>query len=297
MGNVKTIVAALDLEAGSDAVLRRAAQLAADHGARLVAVHVIEAPLRSPALAPSLSEQSERALEAHLSREAEAAISALLAGGALLSAETDVCVGAPHAVITGVADKQDADLVVIGPGKCHSLGEKILGSTADRVVRTSPAPVLVARGRSAVPYRKVAAAVDFSAQSAAAAKSARRLAPAAQFELVHAFSVPLTFEQAMLRAATSEADRQAYRAAKLASAREALSQFGREVFGSETVGTQLLDGEPGPALARLARSGDIDLLALGPNGHGLILRTLLGSVTQRVLREAACDVLVATVPD
>lgn len=44
MGDVKTIVAALDLETDSDAVLGRAVQLTTEHGARLVVAHVIEAP-------------------------------------------------------------------------------------------------------------------------------------------------------------------------------------------------------------------------------------------------------------
>ncbi len=295
METVKTIVAALDLEAGSDAVLARAVQLATEHGARLVVVHVVEAP--SLALAPSPPERHETDLEARLTHQAQAAISALLAEGGSVSADVEVGFGAPHAVITDVAGTRGADLVVIGPGQYHSLGEKVLGSTADRVVRTSPVPVLVVRDRSAARYRRVAAAVDFSPQSAAAAKSALRLVPAARFELVHAFSIPLTFEQAMLRAGTSETDMQAYRSAKRASAHKRLSRFVREVFGTETVGTHILDGEPAPSLLRLARSGDIDLLALGPNGRGVILRTLLGSVTQRVLREAAGDVLVASVPD
>lgn len=292
---MKTIVAALDMEAGSDAVLARAVQLATEQGARLVVVHVVEAS--SPVLTPLTSERHETDLEAHAVRQAQAAISALLAEGGSASADVEVGFGAPHAVVTDVAGRRGADLIVIGPGHYHSLGEKVLGSTADRIVRTASAPVLVVRNRSAAPYRRVAAAVDFSPQSAAAAKSARQLAPAARFELVHAFSIPLTFEQAMLRAGTSGADIRAYRSAKTASARKKLSRFVREVFGTTTIGTQCLDGEPAPALLRLAGSGGIDLLALGPNGRGVILRTLLGSVTQRMLREAACDVLVASVSD
>lgn len=283
MGDMKTIVAALDLEDGSHAVLARAVQLAREHGARLVVAHVVEAP-------------SEAGLEAHLNRDAHAAISALLADAGPMSADVEIAFGAPHTVITALAGAQDADLVVIGPGKGHTLGEKILGSTADRIVRASPAPVLVVRNPPLALYRRVAVAVDFSPQSAAAATDARKLAPAARLELVHAFSIPLTFEQAMLRAGTSEAGMAEYRSAKADSARKDLSRFARDVFGAAKVPTRILAGEPGPALVRLARSGDIDLLALGPNGRGVILQALLGSVTQRVLREAACDVLVSRVP-
>jgi len=294
MRDVKTIVAALDLEAGSDVVLGRAIQLAREHGARLVATHVIETDALSHAAA--LSARGETNLKESLRRQAHAAISALLFEGGPVSADVEVSFGAPHTVITSMANERDADLVVIGPGKGHSLREKVLGSTADRIIRAAPAPVLVVRNRPTGAYRRVAGAVDFSPQSAAAVKDARRLAPAARFELVHAFSIPFTFEQAMLRAGTSRAEMDAYRSAKADRARQDLWQFVRDVLGAQKIGTHFLEGEPGPALVRLAKSGDIDLLALGPNGRGVVLQTLLGSVTQRVLREAACDVLVARIP-
>lgn len=296
MGDVKTIVAGLDMEDVSEAVLGRAIQLATEHEARLVVVHVIETPSLSQAASASASDLSESALRDHLNRQARAAISNLLAQGGSPSADVEVAFGSAHTVITGVAGERGADFVVIGPGRGHSLSEKVLGSTADRVVRASPAPVLVVRNPSAGPYRRVAVAVDFSPQSAAAAKDARKLAPAARMDLVHALYIPLTFEQAMLRAGTSQADIGAYRSAKEDRARHDLSLFVRDVIGTGKVATHFLDCEPGPALVRLAKSRDIDLLALGPNGRGVVLQALLGSVTQRVLREAACDVLVATMP-
>lgn len=295
MGDVKTIVAALDLEADSDAVLRRAVQLAAEHGAWLVVAHVIEA--QSLSQAASLSERSESDLKEHLSRQAHAAISALLAEGELVSADVEVGFGVPHTVITTLASERGASLVVIGPGKYDSLGEKVLGSTADRVVRAASAPVLVVRNRPTGPYRRVAAAVDFSPQSVAAAKDAKKLAPAARLELVHALHIPLPFEQAMLRAGTSQADMEAYRSARADKARKDLSLFARDIASAEKVGTHLVEGEPGLALVRLAKRGDVDVLALGPNSRGVVVEALLGGVTQRVLREAACDVLVARISE
>lgn len=64
--------------------------------------------------------------------------------------------------------------------------------------------------------------------------------------------------------------------------------------GLDNAATQIREGEPGRTLARLARSRRVDLLVLGPHGRGVVLRALLGSVTQRVLREASCDILVAS---
>jgi len=49
-------------------------------------------------------------------------------------------------------------------------------------------------------------------------------------------------------------------------------------------------------LLRLARSRSVDVIAMGPRGHGLILQFFLGSVVQKLLRQAACDLLISRAP-
>jgi nucleotide-binding universal stress UspA family protein len=204
--------------------------------------------------------------------------------------------GSPHDIITRMAEKRHTDVIVVGPGKRRSLKEKVLGSTADRVIRTARTSVLVVRKKSEKPYRQVAIAVDFSPQSATAIKKARRLAPQATLQLIHAISIPQTFKQAMLSAGAPQIEIQKYRAARVEKARDDLSAFARATLRVGKVATRVLEGEPGPTLARLSRSRRIDLLAIGPHGRGVVYQTLLGSVTLRVLKEAECDVLVASKP-
>ena len=84
-----------------------------------------------------------------------------------------------------------------------------------------------------------------------------------------------------------------YRSARITKASHDLAGFALEVAGPSKTQKRNLQGVPGVVLGRLSRSSRVDLLALGPHGRNVILPTLLGSVTQRVLKEAACDVLVA----
>lgn len=291
---LKTILAALDLAEESDAVLAKAAQLAGEHGAWLVLLHVMEKEALSHAAAAS--GQSESDLRDQLGRQAAGRIDKSVAQlGRTRRTDVRVEVGSPHEVISRVADERSADLVVLGPGNSpgRSLREKVLGSTADRVIRTSPVPVLVVKTQAAEPYARVVVAVDFSPQSVSAAKEARDLAPNARLQLIHVVGVPLTFEQALLRAGTPQAEMDQYRLTRVAKARDELSIFARDQVGINDAALKILEGDPGPVLVRLARSKRMDLLALGPHGRGAVLQTLLGSVTQRVLREASCDVLVA----
>lgn len=289
------ILAALDMEAGSRAVLARAAQLAKGRAARLVLLHVIEPePLRQAADASGHAENELRdQLKLHTVKTLET-----LAIDTECTQRTDIRVefGAPHDVITRVAEEISADLIVIGPGKAsdQGLSEKILGSTADRVIRTSSAAILVVKRATAEPYRRVAVAVDFSPQSASAARQARSLAPDATIELVHVTEFPLAFEGALLRVGTSQSTIDKYHAARTDKSRRDLASFARRTVEDNKAVTRNLEGAPGPALVCLSRDRRIDLLALGPHGRGVVVQALIGSVTQRVLREAACDVLIAT---
>lgn len=292
MDKIGTVLAALDLETGSDAVLGRALQLAGAHAARLLVLHVIDAePLPQTAAHMKLDESE---LQDRLRRQAIAAIEPLVVAKER-TPRIDVRVefGAPHEVIAHAAREGHADMVVVGPGKGHALKDRILGSTADRVVRTCAAPILVVRTPAAAPYRTVAIAIDGSPQSARAFMAARRLAPDADFQLVHAVDIPMTFQQAMLRAGTSQAEIERYRTARAAKAREELAVFQRDVLRAPALPVRILDGEPGAVLVRLSKEARIDLLALGSQGRSAALQALLGSVARRVLGEAACDVLVS----
>lgn len=291
---IETVLTALDLEVGSKAVLARAAQLASAHAAWLVVLHVIEAePLYDVAAHMKVGESE---LREQLRRQAIAAIKPLIAESGR-TRRTDVWVGfgSPHEVITRVVRERHADLAVMGPGKGSTFKDKVLGSTADRVIRTSPAPILLVRKETTEAYRSVAVAVDGSPQSARAFVEARRLASEASFQLIHAVDIPLTFQQAMLRAGTSLVEIERYRAARADKAGEELSAFRRDTLRASELHLRILDGEPGPALVSFSKSEGVDLLALGSRGRGAALQALLGSVARRVLAEAACDVLVASI--
>jgi nucleotide-binding universal stress UspA family protein len=51
-------------------------------------------------------------------------------------------------------------------------------------------------------------------------------------------------------------------------------------------------GDPAAVLIEIAREADADLLIVGRRGSDFVTRTLLGSVAERVVQQAHCDVLV-----
>lgn len=70
----------------------------------------------------------------------------------------------------------------------------------------------------------------------------------------------------------------------------------RPVDGSIAVGHALLEGEPARELVAFARANDADLIVLGRQGRHDAGFDQLGSVTEEVLRNAPCSVLVARLP-
>jgi len=290
--SIRTIVAAVALETDNDPVIARAMQLARQHGARLVFIHVIEDVFhRDEALPASVD-------AATLQRTAEQAAGdrirgmigdALPQGGVDIILET----GKPYEVIHEIAQREQADILLIGPGNARSVRERVFGSTADRLVRIATSPVLVVRGAAVIPYAHVSVAMDFSAPARAAFEAAARLAGQAEMELVHMVEIPLTYEQAMLKAGTPKMEIQRYRRSKVSAARRQLVEFVTEPRGfSVEPSLRIVQGEASAALVRLSRSGRTDLLALGLHSRNKMARALLGSVARRVLQGAACDLLV-----
>jgi nucleotide-binding universal stress UspA family protein len=115
------IAVATDLSEASRRVFPAAALLARHFGARVVGVHVPEGG------APADPED----VRAFLGRDFEEA--------SVRIEKQPVWRGLVHA-----ATEEKADLIAIARQGADSLGEDILGTTTDRVLRHAPCPVLVA---------------------------------------------------------------------------------------------------------------------------------------------------------
>lgn len=74
---------------------------------------------------------------------------------------------------------------------------------------------------------------------------------------------------------------------------ELLDSMTKELnFGGVKVEKEVLSGEPYQAILDAAEKDKVDLIVMGNRGFSKIKRFFVGSVTQRVISEAACPVLV-----
>lgn len=286
---IRTIIAAIALEDGDESVALRAVGLAARHGARLVLLHVIESLPDGDISDLVPADGITRLLVTEASRSLER-----MAASAENRPEIRVEIGKAASVIDRLSRDHAADLLIIGPGKPQNLRERLFGSTADRLMRCSPCPILVVKRQGDGRYRRIIAAVDFSPMSFEAARIAAEIMPQARLDLIHILENPLAFEQAMLTAGTSQAGIEQYRQAKARTAAEALKAARTEI--PATGGSRVIRGDPATVLVRLTRSARTDLVALGVQGRSAVSDMLPGSVARRLLAASSCDLLLARAP-
>jgi nucleotide-binding universal stress UspA family protein len=60
---------------------------------------------------------------------------------------------------------------------------------------------------------------------------------------------------------------------------------------------RLITGDPAAAIARLAEDEHVELIVMGTHGRTGLLRLLMGSVAESVVRRAPCPVLTLKQPD
>lgn len=290
MKPLKTLLIATDFSAAARRAEERAALLAAEHEARLIVLHSLSGRALQrmrECLALSHAGAESRLLEhyrAALQRQAED-----LAARWRIEVTPRLVAGQAHREISRAAGDVGADLVVVGARGEHPSIAFFLGSTAERVVRESPAPVLVVRTEAREPYARVLAALDLTPHSSAVLEAARLVAPTASLTLGHAFEVP--FEGKLQFAGASEEEIDAYRREGRAHALAALRALAEEKADQADIRVE--HGIPDAVLLRLLRETSADLVVTGKHGGSEMIDLLLGSITKHLLRESGGDVLVA----
>jgi len=204
---------------------------------------------------------------------------------------------------TGIADAivrraamLAADLIVMGTHGRTGVKRLVVGSVAERVLRTAPCPVMVVPVHDAVPtstvsFKDIVCAIDFSDSSLAALRWALSLATEADARLLllHTIEVPPE-----LRASTVITDEEidelnaSARADALSRLRSLIPQ---EAAAFCSIQTATATGEAAHAILRFAAELNADLIVMGAQGHGALDRLIFGSKTRDVIAAATCPVL------
>jgi universal stress protein A len=144
---VREILVPTDFSEHSTAALKYAIRFAGQVGARITLLHVIETPVATPdsdVCYPTVE------LINQITLAAEQAVIRICEQEKLklpILGQTIVQIGVPPEVIKETARDQKSDLIIIATHGRTGLAHVVLGSTAEKVIRHAPCPVLVVRAR------------------------------------------------------------------------------------------------------------------------------------------------------
>lgn len=201
--------------------------------------------------------------------------------------ETHVVRGTPYRRINDLAEKVDADLIIIGSkGKHGRVRDSLVGSTTINMARTAVRPLLIERivERSGEPrvaeeklFSRVLHPTDFSENAQRAYNEFQTIKPSLEeADILHV----LTREQRRLDRSEEEIQTQ------LAEFREPLEEAGVETT------TSVRRGEAVEEIMAEEREFDPSLLLVGSRGMSRIRRLLLGSVTEDLIAKSESNILL-----
>ncbi len=207
--------------------------------------------------------------------------------------------GRPYQEIVRLAREIDADLIALSTRGHSGLKHLLLGSTAERVVRNAPCPVLVVRKRKqksktaseSFAIRTILVPVDFSTCSLSGTECAAFLArnlhstlrlfhvtyPYVEYVFVDRAGVRLS---GLIEAVQEEARQEM----------DALQQM--DFLRGVPVQTEIRAGHAIDEICGAAGQPDIDLVVTSTHGRTGLTHALIGSVAEHVVRYAECPVVV-----
>lgn len=208
-----------------------------------------------------------------------------------VSTVTEVLQGEPYSTILDYAELRDVDVIAMPTHGRGGLSRLLLGSTTERVVRTSDVPVLTIRPDSDVttthPYRNVLVPTDGSDCARAALETGVDVAreKTAGLHLLSVVDVTSLGADVRIQMQVQFLEENATEIVEDAT-EYATDASVEPVSGLVALGTSI----HGEILAYIDEH-DIDLVVVGTHGRTGFDRYMLGSVTEKLVRTSPIPVL------
>jgi len=198
----------------------------------------------------------------------------------------------PAQALHETAEEEDAGLIVVGSSHTGRFGRVLPGSTAERLLHGAPCPVAVVpngyRTRGMPDRLAVGCAFRATEDGNAALGAAEELALAlsASLRVMHVVEpMPWVYDSG-----ETSLDLREINASIRADAERAMNERVAGLSPRLRSVATLYDGRPADVLTALSET--VDLLVIGSRGYGPVKAVLLGGVSGRVIRSAACPVVV-----
>jgi nucleotide-binding universal stress UspA family protein len=278
MKSLEKILVATDFAQPSRDALRMASLLAKAFHSEIILIHVI------PEITGLKIDRGKiRRIETDKLREMEMD----LKKKGVSSIEIIVRFGIPFERIIEHADELDVNLIVVGSGKREK--KFPLGTTAERVMLYADKPVLAVKPGARPLMRMIFCPVDFSEASKRALINAIHLS-----RTLKAHLTVLTVFEPLLNSffGPGRTPRESKEKDLLKRQVHHYDRFLRGFESEDLTWKKIIRrGEPHEEILRAIRGVQPNLLVMGSQGRTGLSRLLMGSTTERVVREMPCSVI------
>jgi nucleotide-binding universal stress UspA family protein len=300
---LKNVLVPLDFSPASHAAIQFALPLLTRFNPNLHLVHVL--PLDSPY--SGFADMPMIVPEIEIARRVRRDLSRAAASHGVKTRACDLHMlrGSPFEEICQFARQIDIDLIVMSTRGHTGLKHLALGSTAERVVRYAPCPVLVVRdgaeankanGNGKTPRRpstisRILVPIDFSDCSMKGLNYAKQLAREFGATLTVIHSIPVQYYLTNDEYARFDLPLLMQQSEKIAQKqmRDVIATTQRDGVKVEP---SLQFGHAGDHICAHAEAEKADIIVISTHGRTGLKRVLLGSTAEYVVRHATCPVLV-----
>ena len=276
---LEKILLAQDFSKSSQNLVHSAIELAKIFESKIVPIHVLPDDIVNKKVKALLNETAMTKLEETAQRIENEGVDV---DNPLLA------FGSPHEAIVRAAVDINANVILTGSGESKKGDTFQLGTTTERIIQKSEKPVFVIKEGILLNVRHILCPVDFSESSKRALKNAMTMARRFKSEL----TILAVCELQGSTWFTSEKDKE--------QENELRYTLHQEEFDSFLNGFDLTNlnwtketpkGNPAKEILSAISKKMIDLLIMGTAGRTGLNRMIMGSVTEKVVREVPCSFL------
>ncbi len=196
--------------------------------------------------------------------------------------------GVAHDQIVMAATSVNANMILVGSGEDKETEKFKLGTTTERIIQNSEKPVLVIKEDDTFNVKTILCPVDFSNPSKRALNNAIIIARRLEAKLL----VLSVSEEETSTWFSSKEELDKENAERFENNKESFAQFLKEFkfMDLEWVKLERM-GNPSQEILNTIVANNVDLLIMGTAGRSGLNRLVMGSVTEKVIREVPCSFL------
>jgi nucleotide-binding universal stress UspA family protein len=276
---MKNFLVATDLSARSDRAVLRAVKLAREFKAKLTIIHTIDSEIPR-----GIIDESEKFAR----QEIEYCLKGKIKN---IKCDIKIVVGNAHKEILKISIKDKVDLIILGIHRHTNRDDPIVGNVIERVVKNSATPVLVVKDRAEMDYKDILVGVDFNAYSKKSLKTALEFFESSTFHILHSYQIPFLgivgnnadLEKQIVQTSQNDLNEMVEEAVMHCSSGKKksfkINQLVKKGYILDALKEELTYLRP-------------QLLVLGTHGRTGISNIMVISVTEHILSNPTCDVLV-----